>query len=49
MKVPEIRERLAGASRASAGLVEMYEKANKSRAQVIDAAEKAQRGQPIRT
>jgi hypothetical protein len=45
MKVAEIRARLASDTPATAGMVEIYERANKGRKQVIDAAEKAQRGQ----
>jgi hypothetical protein len=46
MKVAEIRERLMNeATPATAGMVEIYERANKARKQVIDASEKAQRGQ----
>jgi hypothetical protein len=45
MKVAEIRERLRTESPATAGLVEIYERAGKARKNVIDASEKAQRGQ----
>ena len=45
MKVAEIRARLATEPPAVAGMVEIYERANKARKQVIDASEKAQRGQ----
>jgi hypothetical protein len=44
MKVAEIRSRLASEPPATAGMVEIYERANKARKQVIDAAEKGQRG-----
>lgn len=43
MKVAEIRARLESEPPATAGMVEIYERANKARKQVIDAAEKAQR------
>ena len=45
MKAAEIRARLADESPATAGMVEIYERAHKGRKQVVDAAEKAQRGQ----
>jgi diacylglycerol O-acyltransferase / wax synthase len=45
MTAAEIRRRLASEPPAVAGLVEIYERANKGRKQVIDASEKAQRGQ----
>ena len=44
MKATEIRRRLASENTATAGLVEIYERTRKGRKQVIDAAEKAQRG-----
>src|SRR3954451_15262618 len=40
----ETRHRLASEPTAVAGLVEIYERANKGRKQVIEASEKAQRG-----
>jgi hypothetical protein len=45
MTAAEIRGRLASEPTAVAGLVEIYERANKGRKQVIEASEKAQRGQ----
>jgi hypothetical protein len=45
MTAAEIRRRLASEPPAVAGLVEIYERANKGRKQVIEASEKAQRGQ----
>jgi hypothetical protein len=45
MTAAEIRTRLKSESTAVAGLVEIYERANKARKQVIEASEKAQRGQ----
>ena len=44
MTAAEIRRRLASEPPAVAGLVEIYERANKGRKQVIEASEKAQRG-----
>ena len=44
MTAAEIRRRLASEPPAVAGLVEMYERANKGRKQVIEASEKGQRG-----
>ena len=44
MKVADIRARLATEPPAVAGVVEIYERAGKARKQVIDLAEKAQRG-----
>jgi hypothetical protein len=43
MKVGEIRDRLDAADTATAGMVEIYERAKKNRRSVIDAAERAQR------
>jgi WS/DGAT/MGAT family acyltransferase len=43
MKVAEIRARLESESVAAAGMVEIYERANKNRKSVIDASERAQR------
>jgi WS/DGAT/MGAT family acyltransferase len=45
MRVAQIRARLVTESPATAGMVEIYERANKARKQVIDASEKGQRGQ----
>jgi diacylglycerol O-acyltransferase / wax synthase len=44
MTAAEIRGRLGSEPPAVAGLVEIYERANKGRKQVIEASEKAQRG-----
>jgi hypothetical protein len=49
MTAARIRERLSGVDIATAGMVEIYERANKGRKQVIEAAERAQRRQPPRT
>jgi hypothetical protein len=46
MKVGEIRDRLVAVDTATAGMVEIYERANKNRKSVIEASERAQRGQP---
>ena len=43
MKAGEIRDRLAAADTATAGMVEIYERAKKNRKSVIEAAERAQR------
>jgi hypothetical protein len=43
MKVGEIRDRLAAVDTATAGMVEIYERANKNRKSVIEASERAQR------
>jgi hypothetical protein len=45
MTAADIRARLRSETTAVAGLVEIYERANKGRKQVIEASEKAQRGQ----
>jgi hypothetical protein len=43
MTAAQIRERLQSVDTATAGVVEMYERAHKKRKQVIEAAERAQR------
>ncbi len=43
MKVGQIRDRLQAVDVATAGMVEIYERANKNRKSVIEAAERAQR------
>ena len=43
MKVGEIRDRMQAVDTAAAGMVEIYERANKNRRSVIEAAERAQR------
>ena len=45
MTAADIRRRLASETPPVAGVVEIYERANKGRKQVIAASEKAQRGQ----
>jgi hypothetical protein len=49
MTAAQIRERLSSVDTATAGMVEIYERAHKGRKQVIDAAERAQRREPPRT
>jgi len=45
MTAAEIRHRLQSEDTATAGLVEIYERSHKGRKQVIEASERAQRGQ----
>jgi hypothetical protein len=47
MTVGEIRDRLAAASTTEAGAVELYEVTHRNRRSVLDAAERAQRAQPL--
>jgi diacylglycerol O-acyltransferase len=48
MKAADIVDRLQAVDVATAGMVEIYERANKGRKSVIDAAERAQRREPPR-
>jgi WS/DGAT/MGAT family acyltransferase len=48
MTAAQIRERLQSVGTATAGMVEIYERAHKKRKQVIEAAERAQRREPPR-